>query len=115
MAKFLNKNVKNIRYKRKISQQYLADKAGIDRSTISRIENNEIDTTIDNAIKIADALNINLSDLLCKDLASGEFKTKDELEELFVKYKDILTDDDRETIKFVFENRLKKFNIEREE
>ena len=46
MAKYLNENIKYLRIKKGISQQGLADKIGIDRSTISRIENNEIDTTI---------------------------------------------------------------------
>lgn len=68
MAEFLNENIKFLRNSKGISQQGLADKVGIDRSTISRIENDEIDTTIDNAIKIADALNVTIDDLLCKDL-----------------------------------------------
>lgn len=68
MAEFLNNNIKYLRNKNGISQQGLADKVGIDRSTVSRIENNEIETTIDNAIKIADALNVSLYDLIGKDL-----------------------------------------------
>ena len=68
MAEFLNENVKFLRNSKGISQQGLADKVGIDRSTISRIENDEIDTTIDNAIKIANALDVNLFDLVGKDL-----------------------------------------------
>ncbi|MCI8460990.1 MAG: helix-turn-helix transcriptional regulator, partial [Bacilli bacterium] len=53
MAEFLNSNIKYLRTCKNISQQSLADEVGLDRSTISRIENNEIETTIDNAIKIA--------------------------------------------------------------
>lgn len=68
MAEFLNKNIKFLRTQKGISQQNLADKIGIDRSTISRIENNEIETTVDNAIKIADVLNVPFSDLINKDL-----------------------------------------------
>ena len=68
MAEFLNSNIKYLRNAKGISQQELADKVGIDRSTISRIENNEIETTVDNAIKIADALDIPLYDLVGKDL-----------------------------------------------
>lgn len=68
MAEYLNSNVKHLRTKKKISQQNLADEVGVDRSTISRIENNEIETTIDNAIKIAKVFDISLVDLINKDL-----------------------------------------------
>lgn len=68
MAEFLNKNIKFLRAEKGISQQGLADKVGVDRSTISRIENNEIETTIENAIKLANSLNISINDLLTKDL-----------------------------------------------
>lgn len=68
MAEFLNNNIKHLRNIKGISQQGLADKVGIDRSTISRIENNEIETTIDNAIKIAEALEVSLYDLVSYDL-----------------------------------------------
>ena len=72
MAKYLNENIKYLRIKKGISQQGLADKIGIDRSTISRIENNEIDTTIDNAIKIADAFNVPLPDLIGRELKNND-------------------------------------------
>lgn len=75
MAEFLNNNIKFLRTKNGISQQGLADKVGIDRSTVSRIENNEIETTIDNAIKIADALNVSLYDLVGKDLRANNVET----------------------------------------
>lgn len=75
MAEFLNNNIKFLRTKNGISQQGLADKVGIDRSTVSRIENNEIETTIDNAIKIADALNVSLYDLVGKDLRTNNIET----------------------------------------
>ena len=91
MAEFLNKNIKFLRLKHGISQQRLANKIGIDRSTISRIENNEIETTIDNAIKIADALNVPLYDLVSKDLSSNNENTPP-IEEKHEKYKKILRD-----------------------
>lgn len=68
MAEYLNSNVKHLRTQKNISQQNLADEVGVDRSTISRIENNEIETTIDNAIKIAKVFDISLVDLINKDL-----------------------------------------------
>ncbi len=68
MAEHLNNNVKHLRSVKGISQQTLADKIGVDRSTISRIENGEIETTIDNAMKIAKVLKVNIEDLITKDL-----------------------------------------------
>jgi repressor LexA len=68
LAEFLNNNVKYLRTEKKISQQCLADAIGVDRSTVSRIENGEIETTVDNAIKIANKLNVSLNDLVSKDL-----------------------------------------------
>ena len=69
MAEFLNNNVKFLRTAKNISQQKLADEIGVDRSTVSRIENGEIETTIDNAVRIADVLNVSLNDLVSKDLS----------------------------------------------
>ena len=68
MSRFFNNNLNFIRKKKNITQQELADKTNIERSTISRIENGEIDTSIDNAIKIANALEIPLEEIIAKDL-----------------------------------------------
>ncbi len=74
MAEFLNKNIKYIRGIKGLSQQDLADKVHLDRSTISRIENNEIETTMENAIKIADALDVSLYSLVGRDLVGKDWK-----------------------------------------
>ena len=68
MAEYLNNNVKHLRNVNNVSQQSLADKIGVDRSTVSRIENGEIETTVENAIKLANAFNVTLNDLVSKDL-----------------------------------------------
>ena len=70
MAEYLNNNVRYLRSVNGISQQNLADKIGVDRSTISRIENGEIETTIDNAINLAKAFNVSLNELVAKDLVT---------------------------------------------
>lgn len=106
MAEFLNENVKYLRTTKNISQQALAEKIGVDRSTISRIENCEIETTIDNAIKIANALNISLSDLVNKDFKNENAKLE-EIDYLYEKFKNDLTDDDKEHIKFILQKYLK--------
>ncbi len=90
MAEFLNNNIKYLRAKEGISQQGLADKIGIDRSTVSRIENNEIETTIDNAIKIAKALNVTIYDLVGRDLRLAIDENTSPIEKKHEEYKRIL-------------------------
>lgn len=111
MAEFLNNNVKYLRNKNGLSQQGLADKIGIDRSTVSRIENNEIETTIDNAIKIAEALNVSLYDLVGRDLRLSNVNTPP-IEEKHEEYKKILKEkglmDDEENINEESLNKLLK-------
>lgn len=89
MAKYFNKNVKYIRLQKGMSQQYLADKIGIDRSTISRIENDEIETTIENALLISKVFNISIVDLISKDLEANTSSKQPTTEE---EYKQILRD-----------------------
>lgn len=113
MAEFFNKNVKYLRTIKGISQQALADKVGLDRATISRIENGEIETTIDNAINIADVLNIDFQDMICKDLSENNSShSKNELDVLFDKHKGILTDSDKTLIKTIIEQRKKEIDKE---
>lgn len=111
MARYFNKNLKYIRLKRKISQQELANKLKIDRSTISRWENDEMDITVGNAILIANFFDIPLEDFTSKDLSLEENNNSyDKLEQLFKKNKDILNEDDKETIEFIIEKRKKEKN-----
>lgn len=110
MARYFNKNLKFIRQQMNISQQELADKLNLDRSTISRWENNDMDASIENAIQVANVLNISIADLTGKDLTKENNNTFDELEILFNKNKDILTEDDKEMIKFMIEKRKKEID-----
>lgn len=57
-------NVKQIRTNKKISQEKLAFTAGIDRTYISDIEKGTRNVSLTIAKKIADALNIQLKELL---------------------------------------------------
>ncbi len=113
MARFFNKNLKFIRQQKGISQQEIADKLKLDRSTISRWENNDMDATVENAIQVADMFNISIADLVGKDLTIDDNNnTFNELELLFDKNKDILTEDDKEYIKFIIEKRKKEIDKE---
>lgn len=112
MAKFFNKNLKYIRQQRGLSQQEIADKLKLDRSTISRWENNDMDATVENAIQVADIFNVPLADFVGKDLSILSNNNFSELELLFDKNKDILTEDDKEYIKFIIEKRKKEIDKE---
>ena len=56
--------VRKERLKRNLSQEQLASKAGVHRTYIGMIERAEKNITLGNIQKIADALNINISDLI---------------------------------------------------
>lgn len=61
-------NLKFIRKQKQLSQQDIANKIGVDRSTIGYWENGKADPTLLNVQKLAEALNINIIDLIGKDL-----------------------------------------------
>ncbi len=71
MAQFFNDNLKYIRKQKGISQQQLADKIGVDRSSISRWESGDMGITVDSAYLISLALDVSLPDLVGKDLKTG--------------------------------------------
>ena len=58
------KSMKKIRMQAKISQERLAEIAGLDRKTISRIENGHLSPSLDNLWAIADALDMQAYGLL---------------------------------------------------
>jgi len=61
-------NLKYIRETKKISQQTIADKVGVDRSTIGYWENGKADPTMANVVKLAEALNVDILTLIGSDL-----------------------------------------------
>lgn len=112
MSKYFCKNLKYLRTIKKISQQELADKLKINRSTISRYENDDIEPTIENVIEIANVLGVPVADLVGIDIQQDGYYT-DEFEELFLKNKEILNSDDIDTIKFIIEKRKKEHDTQR--
>lgn len=69
MKNFFNSNLKYLRKAKGMSQQEIADKIGIDRSSISRWENGNMGATIDKAIDIAQLFDIPIPEFLGKDLS----------------------------------------------
>lgn len=62
------KNLKYLREKNNLSKSELADKIGVNQSTLSRWENEENGATVDNALDLASFFNVTLADLVDKDL-----------------------------------------------
>ena len=60
----LGVHIRQLREKKNMSQQDLADDSGITKSQIARIERAKINTTVRTLIKIANALEIEPKDLL---------------------------------------------------
>ena len=106
-------------FKKNIS--YLLDSKIITVDTILRLTNHNSPSLVsmwktgernimtNDAIKIANHLNITVDDLINRDLSTND-KTYDELELLFSKNKDILTEDDKEMIRFVVEKRKREID-----
>jgi transcriptional regulator with XRE-family HTH domain len=104
---------------------YLIDNNIINVETILKITNHnspglismwksgERNIMTNDLIAIANFLNYTVDDLINKDLSKKDSKlSKSELDVLFDKHKDILTDDDKETIKFIIEKRKREIDKE---
>lgn len=107
---FFSTNLKYIRNEKKLSQSKLAELANVNQTTIMRWESGEMSPSLDNIYDIANALNISIADLTGKDLTKENNNSFDELEILFNKNKNILTDDDKEMIRFMIEKRKKEID-----
>ena len=57
-------NLMRMRKKRELSQDALADKAGVDRKTINRIENNHFSPSMDTFFRICGALGVKPVDMV---------------------------------------------------
>lgn len=68
MPNFFSSNLKFLRENKGISQNKLGSMVGVNQTTIARWETKEINPSIDNVEQIANALNVNLPDLLITDL-----------------------------------------------
>lgn len=105
---YFSNNLRFLREKKKLSQNKLGELANVNQTTIARWEKEEISPSLDNILDLADVLNVSIADLTGKDLTTNN--PSDELEILFFKYKDILTDEDKEYIKFIIEKRKREID-----
>ena len=112
MQNYFAKNIKYFRQKKNIDQSVMAEDLGVAQSTLSCWENGLRTPDLDMVAKIAKYLNV-YDDFISKDLTDiNNSQQFDELELLFDKHKDILTDSDKNIIKTIIEERKKEIDKE---
>ena len=109
MTNYFSKNIKYLREKKNIDQQVMAEDLGIAQSTLSCYESGIRTPNLDMVSKISKYLNIT-DDFITKDMTDENIKPLDELDILFSKNKDIMTDEDKEYMKFIIEKRKKEID-----
>jgi transcriptional regulator with XRE-family HTH domain len=65
-SRHLAQNIENLRGKKQLSQQQLADIAGIPRSTLTNIESGAGNPSLSNLVKISEALGVSVEELLSR-------------------------------------------------
>ena len=108
---YLSKNIKFLRQQKKLTQEDIANVVGKARSLISAWESDDRDITTEDIIKLSNFFSVSMDDLVGKNLQlDNDTRQFDELELLFDKNKEILTDEDKETIKFLIEKRKREID-----
>jgi transcriptional regulator with XRE-family HTH domain len=64
LAAIIGNNIRKARMHKKLSQDELAQKAGIDRSYMGRIERGEINVTLEKIYRVSYALNMPLQSII---------------------------------------------------
>ena len=109
---YLSTNIKFLRQKNDLTQEELSKIVNKSRVLISQWESDDRDITTEDIIKLSDYFDIPMDILVGKDLRIKDEDTYDETNVLFDKYKDVLTDDDKETIRFIIEKRKREIDKE---
>lgn len=109
---FLSTNIKYLRQQKNLTQEDVAKIVNKSRVLVSQWESDERDITVEDIIKLSDYFNLQMDALVGKDLRIKNENSFDELELLFDKHKDILTQDDKDYIKFIIEKRKKEIDKE---
>ncbi len=109
---FISSNIKFLRLQKGLTQEELANIVNKSRVLISQWESDSREITTEDIIKLSDYFNIPMDNLVGKDLRNNQNNTYNELELLFDKHKDILTDSDKNIIKTIIEERKKEIDKE---
>lgn len=111
MNNYFAKNLKYLREKIGIDQQELADELKVPRSTLSCWENGLRTPKIEQIQEIATYFNVEI-DIVSKDYSRTINDKLDEVDILFDKHKDILSESDKNIIKAIIEERKREIDKE---
>lgn len=109
MKNYFPDNLKHLRIQNNMTQEDLAKKIDKDYSTIGKWELGQRNPIMADMLKMSDIFNVSVQDLVEKDLRFSEEKKSDELDILYNKTKDILSDEDRELIKFSMQRAIDRY------
>lgn len=111
MKNYFPDNLKFLRTQKGMTQDELAQKMDKDYSTIGKWELGQRNPIMSDIIKLSDIFNVSVQNLVEKDLRIKN-ENFDELELLFDKHKNILTESDKTLIKTIIDQRRKKIDKE---
>lgn len=111
MENYFATNLKHLRLQNGMTQAELAKKIGKDYSTIGKWELGQRSPIMADMVKISELFNIPLETLISKNISLLKTNNqKDQLDVLFSKHKDVLTESDKTIIRTVIEERKKEID-----
>ena len=108
VTKYVANKIKSFRESKNITQQELAEALGTTQQSIARYESGERKADQNILFMLSEYFGVSIDDFFPEQKRKTEYF--DELEILFNKNKDILSADDKETIKFVIEKAKRKID-----
>lgn len=106
---YLSRNIKYLRQTYKLTQEDIGKIVGKGRTLISAWESDDRSITTEDIIKLSNHFNISMDMLVGKDLSLND-KDDDQFEIYFKKNKNILTDEDKEYMRFIIEKRKREID-----
>ena len=107
---FLASNIKHLRIIKGKTQEEIGALCGKSNTAVSNWEKGIREPDAMDLSALSNYFNVSIDDLMLKDLRFENNKIFDSLDILYSKTKDILTDDDRDMIRFVIEKRKKEID-----
>ncbi len=109
MSNYFAYNLKKIRKENNLSQEQLADELGVSRQAVSKWESGTAYPEMNKIIALCDKFNLNINDLLSKDIkeVKGEEKSKKKLNNYFYSFLNFITDSINLFINMNFKSKVK--------